>query len=483
MAEFLPHRSLRWRIVWWIVAVVTVALFSVIFMSRSLLISEVSDNANAAVEQELEEFRRFATEGIDPATQQPFTSSARLIETFMSRQWPDDDELFIGRAEGNLITFDYTGWSGSVPPPVDTRGVFAREIFEAPHDSGVFHDPDFGDIHWGRVSVADDQPASLVVAYFTEEDRGEVASQVRVIVLVGLAALIASVLIAYFIAGPIIAPLRSVRHVAHSITNADLSQRVPVTGNDEITKLALTFNEMLDRLEKAYREQRQFVDDAGHELRTPITVVRGQLELLESTPPEQRARSIQLAIAELDRMSRMVTDMLTLALADSGNLVSTAPHDVAELMIDIEDKATTLSDRVSLVDVAEGVVNLDENRVTEAILELYGNALRYSDDEIVIGSEYIGEGADRMLQIWVRDRGPGISWDKQSTIFDRFTRAERNGNARPTGGAGLGLSIVAAIAEGHGGRAFVDSTRGLGSIFGIEIPALVTHREPREDHA
>lgn len=264
--------------------------------------------------------------------------------------------------------------------------------------------------------------------------------------------------------------MRKVREVAASISNSDLTRRVPVQGRDEIAQLATTFNAMLDRIETAYHDQRTFVDDAGHELRTPITVVRGQLELLESSPPQERARSIALATAELDRMSRMVNDLLTLAVADSGDFLHPAPVDVAELAIDIEDKALTMSDRISLVDVAEGTVILDEQRVTEAVLELYNNALRYSEGSIDLATDFIGEGTDRRFRIWVRDHGDGISTDKREHLFSRFSRGEAGGTQRP-GGAGLGLSIVKIIGEAHGGRAFVESAPGLGSIFGLEIPA------------
>lgn len=473
-----PANSLRWRIVFWITVVVTVALFSVIFMTRSVLLSQVTDNANAAVEQEIDEFLRFAETGVDPENNRPFASASRLIEAYMARQYPDDDELFVGLADGRLIQFDYSGLSGSFPQPLVPGSELADTFFDTPEASGVHEDPELGMVHWGRVPVVTGDgrdPAYLVVAHFTAGSRQATSQQVQLITLIAAFGLLASILIAYLIAGQIIAPLRNLRRVASEISNEDLAQRVPVQGNDELASLARTFNDMLDRLELAYRDQRQFVDDAGHELRTPITVVRGQLELLESTPPHERARSISLATAELDRMSRMVNDMLTLAVADSGDFVSPSTVDLAALMIDIEDKALILSDRAQLVEVAEDEVSLDEHRVTEAVLELFGNAVKYSDSVVQIGSEFVGEGPERVLQIWVRDSGPGISWEKQAHLFDRFSRGERQGNARPAG-AGLGLSIVRAIAEAHGGRAYVDSTTGLGSLFGIELPAAT----PRE---
>lgn len=469
--------SLRWRIVLWITAVVLVALTSVVVITRSVLLSQVTDGANAAVEQEIEEFRRFAADGTDPETAEPFTSANRLMEVYLARQIPDPTESIIGFSDGQLIQMDLSALSGSHPDPMSPDDPLVREILTSPGVSGVFDDPERGPVHWGRIDFAaapDQPPAHLAVAFFTADGRAAVNAEMRMISLLALGGLGTSVFIAWLIAGQILAPVRNVREVAASISNSDLTRRVPVHGNDEIAQLAATFNAMLDRLEAAYEDQRQFVDDAGHELRTPITVVRGQLELLESSTPEERARSIELATAELDRMARMVNDLLTLAVADAGGFLHPTEVDVAELTIDIDDKAQTISDRLRLVDVAEGTVVLDEQRVTEAILELYGNALRYSEGTIDLASEFAGTGPDRVLRIWVRDHGPGVPEEKRAALFSRFSRGDNAVGTHRPGGAGLGLSIVQAIGEAHGGRAFVESTVGLGSIFGLIIPAPET---------
>lgn len=131
-----------------------------------------------------------------------------------------------------------------------------------------------------------------------------------------------------------------------------------------------------------------------------------------------------------------------------------------------------MTPRAKVVAVAEGTVTLDEQRITEAILELYNNALRHVDDgsDIDLGSEFLGEGPDRLFRIWVLDRGPGVPDNLQESLFSRFSRGEPTDTPRPSG-AGLGLSIVQVIATAHGGRAYLDSTVGLGSIFGLELPA------------
>lgn len=468
-------RSLRWRIIFWITCVVLVALSSVIVITRSVLQSQVTDSANEAVEQEIEEFTQFAAEGNDPLTAAPFATPQRLIEVYLSRQIPDDDEVFLGAVDGQLIQPDLSQLSGRFRGPLPIDSALAKEILESPTPSGIFHDPGDGNVHWGRIEF---QPpdnsgeAYFAIAVYTDRARDSVDREVVTIAFIGLGGVAAAFLIAWLIAAQIIAPIRNLREVASTINNSDLGQRVPVDGSDEIAQLATTFNSMLDRLEMAYRDQRQFVDDAGHELRTPITVVRGQLELLESSTPEERTRSILLSTAELDRMARMVNDMLTLVVADSADFVKPAPVEVAELTLDIEEKANSMTQRAQVVAVAEGEVSLDEQRVTEAVLELYHNALKYAgnDSDIDLGSEFEGSGADRVFRIWVRDRGPGVPEDMQDALFDRFHRGTPTDLPRPPG-AGLGLSIVKAIAEAHRGRAYLNSTVGLGSIFGLELPA------------
>ncbi|ANE03004.1 sensor histidine kinase [Corynebacterium crudilactis] len=474
MAKSTPRNaSLRWRIVFWMTAVVFLTLASVVIITRSVLLSEVTNTANSAVEQEIEEFRRFASDGIDPTTAQPFESGHRLMEVYLSRQIPDENEAIIGIFPGEIIQVDYSQLHGAHPAPLEHTEPLITEIRQSAINSGVFSDAERGAAHWGKVAFATstgEADGEFVVSFFAHNLKEQVNRQIQVLVLIGSGGLAASILIAWLIAGQVIAPIRKLSSVSAKINNSDLTQRVPVQGQDEIAQLARTFNAMLDRIEAAYNDQRQFVDDAGHELRTPITVVRGQLELLSSTPSEEQERSITLATTELDRMSRMVNDLLTLAVADSGEFIHLAPTDVTDLTIDIEDKARTISDRILLIDAAEGQVSLDEQRITEAILELFGNALRYSEGMVELCSDFRGAGADRVFRIWVRDKGKGIELEDQEALFGRFTRGSQKHTSRP-GGAGLGLSIVKAIGDAHGGRAFVDSTPGLGSIFGLEIPA------------
>ncbi|WP_295628630.1 cell wall metabolism sensor histidine kinase WalK [uncultured Corynebacterium sp.] len=467
--------SARWRIVTWIMVLLGIVLFTIILTTRTIMLSEVEEGANRQVEQEAEEFRRFAVEGVDPETGEPFTSSTRLFEVFLSRQIPEDDEIIAGIVGDRVLQIE----RGSGPAGIGADGLTAdgellAAIAESGDASGILESDAYGRVHWGRVALTGGAESDhLVVAAFTSAAREGVHHQVRIISGVAAGGLVLTLLIAWLVAGQILAPVREVRRVAARIQDTDLSRRVPVTGRDDIAELASTFNGMLDRLETSYSTQRRFIDDAGHELRTPITVIRGQLELLEGASGEERERSIRLATTELDRMSRIVSELLTLARAERSDFVVPAPVDVADLTLELESKAQALGDREWLVEeIAETSAVVDAERVTQAMLQIASNAVDHTAEgsAIRIGSRVTGQGDERLLRLWITDDGPGLSIHDANHVFDRFSRGSA-GAKRNKGGAGLGLSIVKAIADAHRGSAWVTSKEGEGATFGLELPA------------
>jgi signal transduction histidine kinase len=261
--------------------------------------------------------------------------------------------------------------------------------------------------------------------------------------------------------------VRLLSETAQRISETDLSDRIPVTGRDDLSQLARTVNAMLDRIESAFAMQRQFLDDAGHELRTPITIVRGHLELMDAADSSDVAETRALALDELDRMQRLVDDLVVLAKAQRPDFVRPEPVEVDRLLDDVMDKSRPLVDRDWQVDArVEVTLELDGQRITQALLQLISNAIRFTapGQTIAIGGR-IDEG---ILQLWVRDTGPGVAPEEAEKIFERFGRAAigRGGE-----GSGLGLAIVRAIAEAHHGRVVLYSTPGHGATFVIEIPA------------
>ncbi len=245
--------------------------------------------------------------------------------------------------------------------------------------------------------------------------------------------------------------------------------------------VAVQFNAMLDRIQEAFDAEQRFVDDAGHELRTPITVIRGHLELLGDDPQERQA-TLALVTSELDRMSRMVTDLLSLAKAERPDFLRLQRGvDLAALTLDLDAKVTALGDRRwGLSHIAEGTCTVDPERLTQAVLQLAQNAVEHTTvgDRIVLSSELVSASApgDPTLVLSVTDEGSGVHPDDVPVLFERFARGQHG--PRPRGGAGLGLAIVRSIAEAHGGRAYVETTGGRGARFAVAVPAC--HYVPRQ---
>jgi two-component system, OmpR family, sensor kinase len=232
---------------------------------------------------------------------------------------------------------------------------------------------------------------------------------------------------------------------------------------------------MLDRLQGSMTAQRQLLDDVGHELRTPITIVQGHLELQDPSDAEDVESVRSIALDELDRMRLLVDDLVTLAAADRPEFATRHPLEVGRLTDDVLDKARSLGDRCWSVDArAEERWPLDPNRITQAWLQLAVNAVKFSapGSPIALGSR----SAQGELRLWVRDEGAGIAPEDQQRIFERFARGANSTRAE---GSGLGLPIVSAIAAAHGGRVELASAPGRGSTFTI----VIAEQQPEQEDA
>ena len=238
--------------------------------------------------------------------------------------------------------------------------------------------------------------------------------------------------------------------------------------------MARSFNAMLDRLETVFRSQREFVQDASHELRDPLTICRGHLELLDDDP-EERQQTIALVLDELDRMG---TDRRRPPAPRRGRAaglpaagVRSTSRPFAHELLARRARSRRGSWRID--HGRRGTILADRHRLTEAVMNLAHNAVQHTGPSDTIA---IGDGADAdEARIWVRDTGTGISVSDQARIFDRFTRG-RGAHRRYRGG-GLGLAIVKAIAEAHGGRVELESRLGEGSTFTIVAPASTGRKE------
>jgi two-component system OmpR family sensor kinase len=219
--------------------------------------------------------------------------------------------------------------------------------------------------------------------------------------------------------------------------------------------LAEAFNHMLDRLAEAFAGQRAFVADASHELRTPITVIRGQLEVLaaQGNPSAAEVHRVErLVQKEITRITRLVEDMLVLAQADRDDFLRAEAVDLRPFVADLWDGLSLTADRrFELGPIPDGCLEADPDRLAQAIRNLARNAIEHTEE----GSGLVRLEVDRLapdkLRFAVVDDGPGIPIDERERVFERFHRTD-GVRSRDNGGAGLGLAIVRAIAESHGGQ-------------------------------
>jgi signal transduction histidine kinase len=278
--------------------------------------------------------------------------------------------------------------------------------------------------------------------------------------------LVVAALLAWLLARRLLAPVSKLTEAARNATESDLAQRIPTTsGRDEVAELARTFNAMLDRLEAAFGSQRRFLNDAGHELRMPLAVVMGHLELV-TDDPEDRRQTMELVKDELGRMDRIVDELLTLAKAERPDFLWLEPIQTDALLEEVLDKVRPLAKRDWRFEgTSSEPIVADRQRLVQAVMNLVDNAIRATreHDTIAFGAAADGDH----VRVWVRDTGPGIELEHRERIFDRFARGPDE--PRGDGGSGLGLAIVRAIAEAHRGRIELDSS-DFGSTFTLVLP-------------
>ncbi|MGP4112207.1 sensor histidine kinase [Streptomyces sp. 4N509B] len=489
--------SARFRILLWLVAVMAVALAAVVLTTRSILLRDVNERTAQLLAQETSEFANFVERGRDPDTGERFADPDRLLRLHLERQYPDPEEELLGFVRTTPRT-TVLRQRRDIPSPLPLHedNASLRQITDDPASSGVLRRAS-GEVRWAKVPITAQgsyPEAMFIVAFHTDGERSQVANVVGVLVVISGIALLMTCAVGWVMAGGILAPVRLVRLTAAQLTEQDLTRRIPVRGRDDISALAQTFNAMLDRLEHAFTAQRRFVDDAGHELRTPITIVRGHLELMSTgasaESEAERRETVRLVTDELDRMSRIVEDLLLLAKAERPDFVQPAPTPLAELTADVYVKARALGDRDwELAEVAECEAALDAHRVTQAMVQLAQNAVEHTapGQTVRIGSRHFGggggvdgDGPPVTVELYVADTGPGVAPEDAPVIFERFRRGGTAG--RVTRGAGLGLSIVKAIAEGHHGRVELRPTPGGGATFVLVVPGVPPPAPPAPRH-
>jgi signal transduction histidine kinase len=307
----------------------------------------------------------------------------------------------------------------------------------------------------------------VLVVGATLQNRAETLSSFRYELFVaGPVALLIASLLGYLLAGLSLRQVESMRRRATSISAETPGQRLPVphTG-DEVQRLAETLNDMLGRLEGALELERRFVADAGHELRTPLALLRTELELAlrQASSPDELRSSVERAVREVDRLSLLADDLLLIAQSDGGALpLRLETVDVDGLFASLLNRFGSGSRLVGKP--ASGLaVRGDRVRLEQALGNLVDNALRHGGGRVQLNAA----ASDGFVELHVRDEGPGFPLEFLESAFERFTTAD----AARGGGAGLGLSIVSVIAVAHGGTARAENASPHGADVWVELPS------------
>lgn len=277
-----------------------------------------------------------------------------------------------------------------------------------------------------------------------------------------------------FLARQILKPVETITQAAHEIEESDLSRRIDVKTKDELGSLALTLNQMIDRLEKAFIRQKEFTSDASHELRAPLAIIQAEstLALQKDRDAASYRQSLETVSQEVDHMAKIIDQLLVLARSDAGKeQLIFEEVNLAEVLRDLTlDVNVLCQDKgLSLEIKADGEVGVQGDKVNlrRLFLNVMDNAIRYTPQGGVISVNLSQQGATALVTI--ADSGVGIPTEHIPNIFDRFYRVDK-ARSRAEGGSGLGLAICRQIAQAHGGEISVESQVGKGSTFSIKLP-------------
>jgi two-component system OmpR family sensor kinase len=333
------------------------------------------------------------------------------------------------------------------------------------------------------VSIGPEEQVLGVLQLTTSLQVGDaLLAQLRNQLLLGtMIAMLATIILTLPLIRGILAPMRRMADTSRAIAAGDLSQRVDVPASgDALADLAVAFNEMVGKLDEAFATQRRFIADASHELRTPLTALGNGVEMLQMgvdrRDPEAREKLLRLMAGEIGRMGRLADDLLTLTALDRdpAHALQRRPVDLVTLAAQVVDETRLLApDRVVELDVPPGIaviVRGDADKLRQALLNLCANARVHTPPggSITVGVRRAGDGA----QLTVSDTGTGIPPEMLGRVWDRFFRVEQSRERLAgAGSVGLGLAIVRAIVEAHGGSVAIVSALGEGTTITLTLPA------------
>lgn len=494
--------SARWRIVGWIVLTTAIALLAVVVTMRSLLQGQVDQAADAGIVQEVEEFRTFVDEGVDPRTAQPFASEAELMERYLSRQTPATHEAFIAVADGDVSYLDNAADDAGELLAADAAEL--DSLLADPSASGV-RDTEHGSVRWGRVDTEDG--SAFLVLQFTDPAHDDVDQQVLLLVGVAAGGLALTALIAWFAAGQILLPVRRIAAVAQRVSGHDLSPRVPVEGRDDISSTAQAVNGMLDRLEDSFDRQSHVAAEVERHLARPLEACRRDLENGSQGSDGLSSAELSRLRRRMQEMQRSLADLSLLADAQRPGALRMRPTAAAPLVVRLRHDLAQRFPRRSweLDDAPDLTAPMDAAAVSAAMSQLARNAVDHTEDGERIqlsaavaepqsqddeNAEVSAAAQGRVLRLSVTNAGRPLSAEQARAMIEQYRSAalsEASGGSSSTeesadvGGMGLGLAVARAVADAHGGSLWVASEPDGRTSVGLDLPLVQPDRQELDE--
>jgi two-component system OmpR family sensor kinase len=460
--------SLRRRVLVGVLAVAVVLVGVNVLLARmfrSFLVDRVDRQLVDVASRPFFRPGRFGPPGVDRAVSEYFIAVGDPRDTGLTRVVSeladaDDPPPVLDR---RTVTGHLAPW-GTPPRP-----------FTAPAESGG--------ASWRLVALGrPDERVVIVGLSLAEVD--STMDRIRWVQVAGTAGVLAALgLVSWWMLRLGVHPIEDMARTADAIAAGDLSRRIEHPGpGTEAGRLGTALNAMLERIEEAFRAReasearlRQFAADASHELRTPLTSIRGYAELFRAgalRSDDELAEAMRRIEEEATRMGALVEDLLVLARLDQRRPLERAPVRLDLVVADgVRDAKAVEPDRPVDVSLEEVTVAGDEARLRQVVANLLANARQHTPPGTPVHVSVTA--ADGVARLVVADEGPGMPPEVAARVFERFFRADPS-RSRAAGGAGLGLAIVAAVAEAHGGRAGVESAPGAGSRFTVELPLAAT---------
>lgn len=467
-----------WRIVGWIVLTTVLMMLALILTARSIFIRQVHLDANAAIVQEVNEFKAFAPEAMDSRTRKPFASMTALMQRYLEKQTPDRGEAFIAVTPGDVLLIDNSANDAGERLAGDRERLNA--LLNSTASSGVEKTPD-GPLRWGKsVVVGNGQRGVLLVAQFMQGSINAVHRNILVLFGVMFGGLVLVASIAWLVAGQILAPIRRFIRLSDRIDPLNLQMRLPEDGSDELAQLARALNGMLDRLSSAHLEQR-------HVLYEVLQQIQNQLQALSQLRKQSTHDPALLAALDVSQqdMQRLLQDLELLIESGKPGFLHCQDVNLRELIQQLSKHMRHLYPGhdwlvAETVDIAAPV---DVPHVARAMQHLASNAAQHNPagQPILLGCgvRSLATG-ERMASLWVANQGLPLSREEARLIFEPVV--DKHDRLAPSGPQmGMGLAVVKALAHAHGGYAWVQSGTERGTVFGVDIPLVRLKEAAREE--